>query len=80
MLLNRLDRDQDPTPLAHLVAEHDAGSRGVDDDHVKTFLANLAPVPCTSTGSTTTGTGVSTGSAAAGFGAVAVVSTARFTG
>jgi SAM-dependent methyltransferase len=37
------DQDQDPTPLAHLVAEHDAGVTKVDDDHVEAFLAKSGP-------------------------------------
>ena len=32
------DRHQNPTQLAHLVAEHEAGVSDVDDDHIRTFL------------------------------------------
>jgi len=34
------DRHRAPTPLAHLVAEHDAGVTEIDDDHVIEFLEN----------------------------------------
>ncbi len=33
------DRHRDPTPLEHLVAEHQAGVTEVDDDHVVEYLA-----------------------------------------
>ena len=32
------DRNQDPTSLAHLAAEHKAGVTVVDDEHVRTFI------------------------------------------
>jgi SAM-dependent methyltransferase len=37
------DRDQDPTTLDHLVREYAVGVRAVDDDHIRTFLANSGP-------------------------------------
>jgi SAM-dependent methyltransferase len=37
------DQHQDATPLAHLVAEYEAGVTRVDDDHIKTFLAKSGP-------------------------------------
>jgi len=37
------DRHRDPTPLAHLVAEYEAGVTEIDDDHVIEFLEKTGP-------------------------------------
>jgi SAM-dependent methyltransferase len=37
------DRDQEPTTLDHLVRERTAQVSSVDDDHIRTFLANSGP-------------------------------------
>lgn len=40
------DRDRLPTPLAHLVDEHERGVHEVDDDHVEDFLVGTCvPIP-----------------------------------
>lgn len=40
---NTFDRDRPPTPLEHLIAEHEAGVTEVDDAHVEEFILATAP-------------------------------------
>lgn len=40
---NTFDRDRPPTPLEHLLAEHEAGVTEVDDTHVEEFILATAP-------------------------------------
>lgn len=37
------DKDRDPTPLEHLVAEHTAGVTSVSDEHIVEFICKVTP-------------------------------------